>query len=198
MNCKCCFSDWVCKCGEDLLINTRLTPGQTYYWQVEDRTGAIYQGSAAAALDGTITISTTDLPEGFLTAYQGRFNIRIMDSLTCGIIRIPLTAQYDCIEVEVRNGNSSKTSIGCQTPCATNTGQTLIQEFEDTEEITIDWAPFQETIGNNPLIQVYHLVSGNTYQLVDVAVQQVRVNGILTQIIVNNAGPATGYILITP
>jgi hypothetical protein len=198
MNCNCCFSDWVCKCGTDLLINTRLTPGQTYYWQVIDKFNNVHQGSVTAALDGTITIPADDLPDGFLSAYQGRFKIKILSSPVCGGISIPLTAQYDCIEVEVKGGNSTKSSIGCETPCSAGTGESFMQNFTDEDEITINWAPYLDTIGNNPLIQVYHLIEGNTYQLVDVAIQQVRVNGVLQSIVVNNAGPATGYILITP
>lgn len=197
MNCNSCFQDWVCKCGEDLLINTRLTPGVTYYWQVTDKFNNVHQGAVAAETDGRLIIPVSDLPDGFLSAYQGRFKIRILESPECGVIRIPLTAKFDCIEVEVKGGNATKDSIGCEVQCASGTGETIIIPFTDDEEITVDWTLYAATMGNNPMIQLYHELSENVYQLASVAIQQIRVNNILTQIIIDNGGPATGYILIT-
>jgi hypothetical protein len=53
------------------------------------------------------------------------------------------------------------------------------------------------SFGNSPTVQIYHLVSADTYQLVDVSVQHIFTDGILASIEVDNGGVATGYILIS-
>lgn len=198
MSCTTCFEDWVCKCIYDtLIINTRLTPGQTYYWRVTDQFNQNYSGAVVAEADGVLQIPIEDLPEGLINQFAGRITITIHEDLGCSSIAIPLAKKYDCIDLEVRGGSEQKETIGCAVPCAAGSGTTVMIDFEDDEEISIDWTLYSATMGNNPIIQVYHEISADLFQLVDVAIQQNRTNGILTSIVVNNAGPATGYILIT-
>lgn len=198
MSCNCCFEDWVCNCiTDDLIINTRLTPGEVYFWQVEDKFGHKYSGEVIAETNGTIIIPIADLPDGMINQYNGGFKIKLFSDLSCAPISFPLTKNYDCIDLEVRGGTQQKDTIGCETPCASGTGETAIVPFTNVQDIELDWADYVTTLGNNPLIQVYHNVSGDVYQQANVTVQQIRVNGVLTTVIINNAGPATGYILIT-
>lgn len=198
MSCTTCFEDWVCKCIYDtLIINTRLTPGETYYWRVTDQFQQNYSGSVVAEADGVLQIPIDELPEGLINQFAGSIRITIHEDLGCSSIAIPLAKKYHCIDLEVRGGSEQKDTIGCAVPCAAGSGTTVMIDFTDEEEITVNWAAYEESFGNNPIIQVYHDLGGNVFQLVNVDVQQVRVNGTLTQIVVNNGSPATGYILIT-
>lgn len=197
MSCETCFTDYICACGESVVINTRLTPGVTYYWQVEDKFDKIYAGSVQAESDGRLIIPVSELPAGLFNEYAGSFILSFSDSVSCGNIAIPLAKNYNCIRLEVRGGTHTKDTIGCDVPCSAGTGETVIIQFEDQEEITVDWSLYASVMGNNPLVQVYHETSPNVYQLVSVSIEQLRTNNVLTSIVVNNAGPATGYILIT-
>lgn len=197
MSCETCFTDYICACGETVVINTRLTPGVTYYWRVEDKFEKIYAGAVQAESDGSLVIPVSELPEGILNEYNGSITLSFSESVSCGTISIPLAKQYDCIRLEVRGGTHTKNTIGCDVPCDAGTGETVIIPFEDEETINVDWSLYAATMGNNPLVQVYHETAPNTYQLVSVVIEQMRTNNVLTSIVVNNAGPATGYILIT-
>lgn len=197
MSCEICFTDYICACSDSVVINTRLTPGVTYYWKVEDKFDKIYAGAVVAESDGRLIIPVSELPAGILNQYNGDFILSFSDSVSCGTIAVPLAKKYDCIRLEVRGGTHTKDTIGCDVPCSAGTGETVIIPFTDTEEITVDWSLYSGTMGNNPLIQIYHEISANVFQVASVAIQQIRVNDVLTEIIVNNAGPATGYILIT-
>jgi hypothetical protein len=46
-------------------------------------------------------------------------------------------------------------------------------------------------------VQVYHELSQGVYQLVGVTIDQIRNNGVLTDINIDNGGQATGYILLS-
>lgn len=198
MSCICCFEDWVCACEtEYIVINTRLTPGVTYYWTVKDKFDKVYQGSATAESDGTLQIPIADLPAGLFNEYAGEFKLTLSESVSCGTLQIPLAKKYDCILLTVKGGNTEKNTIGCEVPCAGGSGETVIIPFTDAENIEVDWSTYAETMGNNPLVQVYHEISENVYQMATVQVQQHRTNNILTSITVDNGGAATGYILIT-
>lgn len=197
MSCETCFTDYICACGDSVVINTRLTPGVTYFWKVEDKFDKIYAGSVVAESDGRMIIPVSELPAGLFNQYAGSFILSFSDSVSCGTISIPLAKNYDCIRLEVRGGTHTKDTIGCDVPCSAGTGETVIIPFADAEEINVDWSLYAATMGNNPLVQVYHETAPNTYQLVSVTIEQMRTNNVLTEIIINNAGPATGYILIT-
>lgn len=197
MSCETCFTDYICACGDSVVINTRLTPGVTYYWQVEDKFQKSYTGSVVAESDGRLIIQLSDLPAGLFNEYAGDFTLSFSDSISCGTIAIPLAKNYDCIRLEVKGGTHTKDTIGCDVPCSAGTGETVIIPFEDDASIDVDWSVYASTMGNNPLVQVYHETSPNVYQLAAVSIEQLRTNNVLTDIVVNNAGPATGYILIT-
>lgn len=197
MNCDTCFTDYICACGESVVINTRLTPGVTYYWRVEDKFEKIYAGAVVAESDGRLIIPVSELPAGLLNEYAGSFVLSFSDEVSCGTIAIPLAKNYDCIRLEVKGGTHTKDTVGCDVPCSAGTGETVIIPFEDQETINVDWSLYAATMGNTPLVQVYHETSPNVYQLAAVSIEQLRTNNVLTSIVVNNAGPATGYILIT-
>ena len=95
------------------MINTVLTPGTTYYWKITDKFRNVYTGSVVADAEGRLTILVADLPAGIFTAYSGKFDLTIHSDLACGSIEFPLTARYQCIEIEARAGNSTKNNIGC-------------------------------------------------------------------------------------
>lgn len=198
MSCNTCFEDWICKCVYgSIFINTRLTPGNVYYWRVTDNFSNKYSGSAVASESGTLEIDTTLLPDGMINQFAGGLMIQIFEELSCAPIRIPLTKMYDCISLDILGGTEDKSTIGCETHCAAGSGMTVMIPFTDTETLEIDWDDYAADFGNNPIIQVYHELEPNVFQLASVTIQQSRLNDVLDEVIIDNGGAATGYVLIT-
>lgn len=200
MSCNTLFSDYVCKCipyDDFIQINTSLTPSAPYTWILTDKFGDEYSGDVAAELDGTLQIPIADLPDGLINQYGGRFLIQIQETGGCGPINFPLAKMYDRVELEVRGGTHEKNTIGCEIECSGAGTNNLLIPFTDVPTVTIDWSVYISDRGNSPTIQVYHLLSPGVYQLVSVAIQQIRSNGILTDIEIDNGGNATGYVLIS-
>lgn len=196
-NCNCCFTDYLAKCEDEIIINTTLTPSATYRWVVTDKFDNKYEGEVVAGLRGELTIPVEDLPAGMLTQYSGDFTLQIHDSTNCGPIKFKLLGEYDCVSFNVSGGTFIKNEIGCENECSGAGSSNVLIEFEDAATVSIDYSPYMDDFGNNPIVQVYHEISAGVYQLVSVAISQIRSNGVLTDIEVENAGPATGYVLIS-
>lgn len=202
-SCLCCFEDWIGPCVGvyDLItINTNLTPGGVYFWRITDKFSKIYQGETVATNDGKIQIPCEELPEGFFTAYSGEFTIEILSS-TCKPISFPLSAEYDCVQLSINGGNTDKREIGCEVACkGGGGGQNLMFPFLNGNDLVINWAPYIEAFGNDPLVQVYQQdnYDNSIYALVGVEVLQLRnSSGVLQEIHIDFGGPMTGYVLIS-
>lgn len=196
--CACCFTDYIAKCNTDITVYAQLSPLTQYTWIITDKFTNKYSGSFTTDSDGFWSIPVDELPSGLLTQYSGLFTLEVQDS-GCKPVKFKLAQEYDCIDFTVKGGTYEKDTLGCDFSCAPALGtQTTLVNFTDEDEVTITWTPgLLAAYGNSPTVQVYHLVSGSTYQLVDVAIQHVFTDGVLTSIVVTNAGPATGYVLIS-
>lgn len=197
MNCNCCFVDFIAKCNLEIQVYAQLSPLTDYIWVIKDKFGNLYQGEFTTDADGFWAIPVDELPGGLLTQYSGEFTLQVQDS-GCKPAKFKIAQEYDCINFNIKGGTYEKNTLGCSFECSPAVGtQTTLIPFTDDEDITITWTSgLLAAYGNSPQVQVYHLVSPNTYQLVDVTVQHVFTDEVLTSIIVSNAGPATGYILI--
>lgn len=198
MSCSTCFTDFIAKCNLELQVYAQLAPLTDYRWIITDRRGKKFEGDFTTDADGFWTIPVDQLPSALLTEYSGLFTLEVQDS-SCKPIKFKVAQEYDCIEFEVKGGTYEKNTLGCDFSCSPAVGsQTQLVSFTDTDEITITWtAGLLAQFGNSPVIQVYHLVIGTTYQLVSVSIQEVFTDGVLTSIVVTNGGVATGYILIS-
>ena len=198
MNCNCCFTDFIAKCNLSIQVYAQLAPLSDYIWIITDKFGNKYQDEFTTDSNGFWEIPVDQLPSGLLTQYSGEFTLQVQDS-GCKPVKFKIAQEYDCINFRVKGGTYEKDTIGCDFSCTPAAGsQTQLFPFTDEDEITIPWTGgLQATFGNSPVIQVYHLLTGTTYQLVDVAIQEVFTDGVLTSIVIANAGPATGYILVS-
>lgn len=196
-SCNCCFTDFLAKCEEEIIVNAALAPGTPYRWVITDKFDNKYDGEATAGADGELTIPVEELPAGLLTNYSGDFLLQIYDDSSCGHIKFKMTGEYDCLSFNVRGGTFVKNELGCVNSCIGAGSSNVLISFTDDDALSIDYTAYSASLGNNPLIQVYHEISPNIYHLVDVTINQVRVNGVLTTIEIENAGPATGYVLIS-
>jgi hypothetical protein len=198
MNCNSCFQDYLAKCNLSIQVYAQLSPLSDYRWIITDKFANKYQGEFTTDADGFWQILVADLPPGMLTQYSGEFTLQVQDS-GCRPVKFKIAQEADCINFHIKGGNYEKDTLGCDFSCTPAAGsQTQLFPFTDEDEITIPWTSgLLAAFGNSPVIQVYHLVSGTTYQLVDVAIQEVFTDGVLTSIIITNSGPATGYILIS-
>lgn len=198
MNCNNCFQDYLAKCNLNIQVYAQLSPLSDYRWIITDKFGNKYQGEFTTDADGFWQILVADLPSGMLTQYSGDFTLQVQDP-GCKPVKFKAAQEYDCLNFHIKGGNYEKDTLGCNFSCTPAAGsQTQLFPFTDDDEITITWTSgLLAAFGNSPIIQVYHLVSGTTYQLVDVAIQEVFTDGVLTSIIITNSGPATGYILIS-
>lgn len=198
MNCNCCFVDYIAKCNLSLQVYAQLAPLTDFIWIIKDKHGNLYQGEFTTDSDGFWQIPVDQLPSGLLTQYSGEFTLQVQDS-GCKPVKFKVAQEFDCINFTVKGGTYEKDTIGCDFSCTPAAGsQTQLFPFTNDDEITITWtAGLLAAFGNSPVIQVFHLVSGTTYQLVDVAIQEVFTDGVLTSIIVTNGGIATGYVLIS-
>lgn len=195
-SCNCCFTDYLAKCETEVIINTTLTPAATYRWVITDKFDNKYQGQVISDATGALTIPVEDLPAGLLTQYSGDFLLQIYDS-SCGPIKFKLLGEYDCVNFSIRGGTFVKNEIGCDNICSGAGSSNVLIPFTDAATVSIDYSTYMDDLGNNPQIQVYHEITPGVYQLVSVAISQIRANDILTDIEVDNAGPATGYVLIS-
>lgn len=196
--CSTCFSDYIAKCETELQVYAQLSPLTDYAWIITDKFGKKYSGEFTTDADGFWTIPVADLPAGLLTEYSGLFTLEVQDG-GCKPVKFKVAQEFSCIDFVVKGGTYEKNTLGCDFSCSPPVGsQTQLVPFEDEDIITIEWtAGLLTALGNNPTVQVYHLISGSTYQLVDVSVQHVFTDGVLTSIVVDNAGPSTGYVLIS-
>jgi hypothetical protein len=197
-SCACCFTDFIAKCNLAITVYAQLSPLTQYTWVIKDKFGKLYQGEFTTDSDGFWTIPVDQLPPGLLTEYSGLFTLEVMDS-GCKRVKFKVAQEYSCIDFVVKGGTYEKDTLGCDFSCTPVAGdQNLLVDFEDEDVITIEWTSgLLASFGSSPSIQVYHLISGSTYQLVDVAVQTIFTDNILTSIVVDNAGPQTGYVLIS-
>jgi hypothetical protein len=179
-------------------VYAQLSPLSDYQWIIEDKFGNKYQGEFTTDSNGFWQILVADIPPGMLTQYSGDFTLQVQDS-GCKPVKFKVAQEYDCINFHIKGGNYEKDTLGCDFSCTPAAGsQTQLFPFTDVDEVTIPWTSgLLAAFGNSPVVQVFHLISGTTYQLVDVAIQEVFTDGVLVSIIVENAGPATGYILIS-
>lgn len=198
MNCNCCFTDFIAKCNLSLQVYAQLAPLNDYTWVITDKFGNKYQGEFTTDSGGFWTIPVDQLPSGLLTQYSGEFTLQVQD-IGCKPVKFKVAQEYDCINFTVKGGTYEKSTLGCDFSCTPAAGsQTQLVPFTNDDEITIEWTSgLLAAFGNSPVLQVYHLVSGTTYQLVNVTIQETFEDGVLASIIVSNAGPATGYILIS-
>lgn len=196
--CACCFEDFLAKCNLEIEVFAQLQPLTSYRWVISDKFGHKYEGDFTTDSDGFWVIPVDELPAGLLTEYSGMFSLEVMDT-GCRPVTFKVAGEYNCIDFTVKGGTYEKNTLGCDFSCTPVAGdQNLLYPFEDEDVITIEWTSgLLASFGSSPSIQVYHEVSPNVYQLVDVAVQTVFTDGILTSIVVTNSGIATGYILIS-
>lgn len=196
--CCTCFTDYLAKCNTEITVYAQLSPLTEYTWVITDKFSKKYQGVFTTDSDGFWTIPVDELPSGLLTEYSGLFSLEVMDS-GCKPVKFKIAQEYSCIDFVVKGGTYEKDTLGCDFSCSPAAGtQTQLVTFTDEDEITVTWTSgLLASFGNSPTIQVYHLVSPGVYQLVDVTVQHVFTDEVLTSVVVENAGPATGYILIS-
>lgn len=198
-NCQCCFEDTICHCipyDDVIRINTQLSPSETYTWVITDKFENEYSGSVEAEPDGSVEIPIAALPDGLINQFGGKYLLRFEDG-NCGGVKVPLAKKYDCIEFTVIGGTRQKNEIGCEVACIGGGSTNVRIDFEGQSTLSIDYSGYIEAIGNNPLIQVYGETSPNIYQLVNVAIEQIRSNGVLTDIEIDFGGPLTGYVLLS-
>jgi hypothetical protein len=197
-SCACCFTDYLAKCNSAITVFAQLSPLTQYTWVITDKFGKKYQGEFTTDSDGFWTIPVEELPAGLLTEYSGLFTLEVMDS-GCKPVKFKVAQEFNCIDFVIKGGTYEKDTLGCDFSCTPVAGdQNLLVDFEDEDVITIEWTSgLLASFGSSPSIQIYHLISPNVYQLVDVAVQTVFTDGILTSIVITNSGEATGYVLIS-
>jgi hypothetical protein len=196
--CSTCFTDFLAKCTDEITVYAQLSPLTEYTWIITDKFSKRYSNLFTTDSDGFWSIPVEDLPAGLLTEYSGLFTLEVQDS-GCKPVRMKIAQQYSCIDFVVRGGTQEKDTLGCDFSCTPVAGdQNLLMPFEDEDVVTIPWTSgLLASFGSSPSIQVYHLVSGSTYQLVDVAIQTIFTDNILTSIVITNSGIATGYVLIS-
>jgi hypothetical protein len=197
-NCACCFTDYIAKCNTELTVYAQLAPLTDYTWIISDKFQNKYSGSFTTDSDGFWSIPVDELPAGLLTQYSGLFTLEVQDS-GCKPVKFKLAQEYDCIDFTVKGGTYEKDTIGCDFSCTPVAGtQTRLVPFTDEDVVEIEWTPtLQAAFGNSPSIQIFHETAPDTYQSVDVTIEHVFTDGELTLIRITNAGPATGYALIS-
>lgn len=200
MACSTCFEDYVVKCNEAISVFAQLpalSPYDTYKWVISDKFDHKYEGEFITDENGFWEIDVDDLPDGLLTEFSGSFKLEVFDS-GCKPVKFKIAQDYDCISFDVKAGTFTKDSIGCDFSCIPQpAGQSALIPFTNQSTVSITWAPYLSLYGNSPTVQVYHETSPGIFQLVNVSIEQVQTNGVLTQINVSNAGSATGYIVVS-
>jgi hypothetical protein len=197
-NCNCCFTDFIAKCNTSLQVYAQLSPLTDYTWVISDKFGNKYQGEFTTDANGFWEIPVDELPSGLLTQYSGEFTLQVQDT-GCKPVKFKIAQEHDCINFTVKGGTYEKDTLGCNFSCTPASGsQTSMVQFEDDATVTITWTSgLLAAFGNSPSIQVYHETAPDIFQLVDVEVNHVFSSGVLQSVEIDNAGPATGYILIS-
>lgn len=200
MNCTDCFEDILAKCNDTIKVYAQLPAlpvYSSYRWVISDKFGHQYEGSFVPDEDGFFEIHVDELPDGLLTSYSGSFTLQVYDD-SCKAVKFKMAGEYDCVGFEIRGGTFVKDSLGCAFTCVPSpAGQSAIVPFTDAATVSITWAPYLSLYGNSPVIQVYHETSPGVFQLVDVSIEQVFTDGILTSIEVDNGGVHDGYIIVS-
>lgn len=200
MGCNSCFEDFIAKCNTAINVYAQLPAlplYDSYKWVISDKFDHQYEGSFVVDENGFWEIVVDELPEGLLTQHSGDFKLQVYDS-SCKPVKFKIAQEYDCISFNIKGGTFTKDYIGCNFDCVpTPAGQSAIVPFTDETEVTITWAPYLSLYGNNPVVQTYHESSPGVFQLVNVAIEQIFTDRVLTSININNAGVATGYIVVS-
>jgi len=182
-----------------LLVYAQLSPLTSYTWIITDKFDNEYTGELITDADGFWSIPVDELPPGLLTEFSGVFKLQVIDS-GCKPIKFKVAGEYDCIQFEVKGGTREKNNLGCNFDCISTGGtETGIFPFSNVSSLTIDWtSQLNDRFGNNLVVHVYHQISPGIFQVVDVTIQHnTDYGGNLTSIFIDNAGPATGYVLIS-
>lgn len=201
MSCSCGFSDYIAKCNETIKVYA-LLPSlgayQSYQWLITDKFDNKFTGDFQIDTDGFPYLDVADLPDGLLTQFSGDFTLEVLDG-TCKPVKFKVAQEYDSISFHVKPGTQVKDTLGCDFDCiSTPSGNSTLVTFEDQSTLDIEWNGGMFALyGNTPLIQVFHEVSPGTYQTANVAIQQTQVDGLLTNININNGGVASGYVVIS-
>lgn len=197
MSCSDAFTDYLVQCSETIDVFAQLEPLTSYSWVITDKFDHKYSGLFNTDADGFWAIDVDALPPGLLTEYSGVFTLEVQDE-GCKPIKFKIAQEYSEIRFSIKAGTMEKNILGCDFSCIGRTGaQSELVTFEDLLTVELPWTTERATIyGNAPVIQVYHLLSGDTYQLASVSIQQNYVNNVLDSITVNNGGVASGYVLI--
>lgn len=200
MSCDTCFPDYLAKCNEAIRVFAQLpslAAYQNYRWVITDKFQNQYEGAFVVDENGFWEIDVVDLPDGLLTEYSGSFRLQVYGE-GCKPVQFKVARDYDCISFEVKGGTFVKDALGCEFTCvAAPAGQSAMLPFTDAATVSITWAPYLSLYGNSPTIQVYHEVSPGVFQLVDVQIQQLYTDGVLTSIEIDNGGVNTGYVIIS-
>jgi hypothetical protein len=195
---NCCFIDTLAKCETEIQVYAMLEPESWYRWVITDKFDNRYEGEMLTDANGFFIIPVTDLPAGLLTQYSGSFKLQVFQLYAaCNPEKFKVAGVFDCIEFTITGGTFEKNNLGCDFDCNAVSQQSTLIPFTNDAEVTIDWSLYSADYGNTPTISVYHEVSAGVYQLVAVVIEQTRVDGVLTEININNGGLETGYIIIS-
>lgn len=112
------FEDFLSNCGDEIVLNAQLTPGQSYKWQITDKFNHVYEGEANADPYGTsLTIDLTnpaEIPAGLINAYGGDYTLRLFDTTDqCLRISFRMTRYYDEVRFNTIRGTLEKNNLGC-------------------------------------------------------------------------------------
>lgn len=103
MGCISCYKLSLEECPEDIVIEAGLTPDTDYKWEIEDKFGTIYNGTATSAGDGKLTINVNNannLPKGLFMHFSGAFTLQLFKtSETTATDLVINTQTYKCIEL---------------------------------------------------------------------------------------------------
>lgn len=196
MSCSRCFEDWLCKClayDSTITVNAILPVGN-YTVVFTNHFGQKYSAAVSVYDQGSFELNVNDFPEGFF--YSGDLKMEIQDT-RCKPVNFKMAQEYDCVDISVVGGTHEKNTIGCEFSCVPGALQSALIPFTEVATVTIPWATYLANYGNNPVVQVYHETSPDVYQLVDVSIEQIFVDGVLDEININNAGVATGYVIVS-
>lgn len=200
MGCGHTFFDFISNCGSTLKVNALLSPAIPYEWQITDKFNNTYSGISIADEQGFISIDVTDLPDGFFTPWSGTFVLKIKDPNSCGFNDFKIAQFVESIQFDVKGGTRIKESLGCDFDC--NAGDAAnsnaIFTFTNQSNVVIPWTSLLKSIyGNAVTVKVFHLTAPDTYQEANVVVDMVGGPYDLSEIDIDNGGPATGYVLIS-
>lgn len=196
MKCYNTFEDYLAVCPESIKVRALLAPAETYTWNITDKFGRVYEGEVLTDGNGFFEIPIADLPLGLLTQYSGDFKLTILDG-GCRAIKFKMADEYEALFFHIVGGSAVKDTLGCEFSCTPAPGSTAMIPFTAASTVNIDWDDYDEDLGNNPTFQIYHELSPGIFTLVSVEVIQTRASGVLTDVVINNGGPATGYIIIS-